>query len=152
MRPHLRPDVSEILPGEIYISSYPGPGDASWLRGEFGIGAVVSLQEDMDLSAKGLSEDELLRAYADAGIVFHRIGIADYDPDDVKRNIERVIVAIRGYRQAGYAVLVHCNAGFNRAPTVVIGYLHRHHAMELKQAERFVCERRRCAPYMDALA
>jgi len=151
MRPKQRARVSVIIPGELLISSFPTPEDASWLRGEFGVDAVISLQDHFDLRAKNLDEKELEEAYARAGIVFQRIPISDFDPEDVKRHVGRVIDTIHGYRTAGCAVLVHCNAGYNRAPTAVIGYLHRHGGMELRAAEAFVRERRGCAPYMAVL-
>jgi protein-tyrosine phosphatase len=49
---------------------------------------------------------------------------------------------------AGERVYLHCNAGMNRAPTVAIAYLHRHHSMSLSEARDFVKQRRHCVPYM----
>ncbi|MFP6665420.1 MAG: dual specificity protein phosphatase family protein [Deltaproteobacteria bacterium] len=151
IRPGGRPSVSVIIPGEILIASYPRAVDAGWLHEEHGVQAVLSLQDDWDLLAKSLVGADLEAAYAAAGIDFLRIPITDNDLADVRRNIDRVVKQMHIMRARGDAVLVHCNAGYNRAPTVVIAYLNRHCGMALREAEAFVRQRRSCAPYTSVL-
>jgi protein-tyrosine phosphatase len=151
LRPGGRPSVSVIVPGEILIGSYPRAADATWLRDDHGVGAVLSLQDDWDLLAKSLVEKDLESSYAAAGMDFVRHPITDNDLADVRRNIDRVLEKMHGMRERGDAVLVHCNAGYNRAPTVVIGYLSRYGGMALREAEAFVRQRRQCAPYTSVL-
>jgi hypothetical protein len=55
-----RPGLSEIRPS-LLVGEYPTPGDAAWLVEEHGITVVVSLQEDADLAAKGLTAAALER-------------------------------------------------------------------------------------------
>jgi protein-tyrosine phosphatase len=52
---------------------------------------------------------------------------------------------------AGERVYLHCNAGLNRAPTVAVAYLHRHHGLSLEDACAVVKAQRPCVPYMRAL-
>jgi protein-tyrosine phosphatase len=151
IRPSGRPSVSAIIAGEVLIASYPRPADAEWLRDAHGVDAVLSLQDDWDLLAKSLVEGELESSYAAAGIDFVRIPITDNDLADVRRNIDRVVLKMHAMRERGDTVLVHCNAGYNRAPTAVIAYLNRHGGMGLREAEAFVRQRRQCAPYTSVL-
>ncbi len=48
-------------------------------------------------------------------------------------------------------VYVHCNAGFNRAPTVAIAFLRAHRGLSDEAAWAHVKQRRACAPYRRAL-
>lgn len=151
LRPKGRPSLSTILEEEILISSFPTADDASWLRAEHGVGAVLSLQDDWDLMAKNLIESDLEKAYAAAGIRFVRLPIIDGDLRDVARQMDLVIARMEEMVAGPGALLVHCNAGYNRAPTAVIGYLHRCRGMALREAEMFVRRRRSCAPYTSVL-
>ena len=80
MRPAGRPGVSPILDGALLIGEYPTPDDVVWLREEHGIEAVLSLQDDFDLAYKSLDVAALRRAYAGAGVEWHRFGITDGEP------------------------------------------------------------------------
>ena len=151
LRPKGHPTLSEVVEGEVLIGSFPTPDDATWLRDEHGVRAVLSLQDDWDLLAKSLVSKELEEAYAAAGISFARIPIVDGDLPDVARKIDRVVERIQAMVTESAKVLVHCNAGYNRAPTAVIAWLHRYRGMTVSEADKFVRERRPCAPYTSVL-
>ncbi|HAC80329.1 MAG: dual specificity protein phosphatase family protein [Candidatus Binatia bacterium] len=151
LRPEGRPSISPILEGELFVGSFPTANDADWLRSEHGVEAVLSLQDDWDLLAKNLVERDLEKAYASAGIRFTRLPIIDGDLQDVARRMDAVIGCLEEMIAGSGAVLVHCNAGYNRAPTAAIGYLHRCRGMALREAELFVRRRRSCAPYTSVL-
>lgn len=151
MRPAGRPGVSMILDGRLWIGEYPTPDDVDWLGAEFGIEAVVSLQDDIDLAYKSLDLPSLEEAYVAAGIAMDRIGVIDGDPDDLASELRRILAAVHRHVRAGRRVYVHCNAGFNRAPSVAIAYLHGYEGLDLDEAHAFVKERRACAPYLSAL-
>jgi protein-tyrosine phosphatase len=151
LRPEGRPSISVILEGELLVSSFPTANDAAWLRGEHGVQAVLSLQDDWDLLAKNLVEADLQAAYVAAGIAFTRLPIVDGDLADVARHMNQVLDHMEAAIRESGTLLVHCNAGYNRAPTAAIGYLHRCHGMKLSEAELFVRRRRSCAPYTSIL-
>ena len=152
LRPAGRPGVSVILEGQLLIGEYPTPDDVEWLRDAHGVDAVVSLQDDVDLTYKSLDLPSLEEAYGAAGLAFDRFGVIDGDPDDLVPALGPAIAVVAGHIAAGRAVYVHCNAGFNRAPSVAIAYLHAKRGMTIEEAHVYVKDRRACAPYLSALA
>ena len=94
MRPAGRPGVSTILDGSLLIGEYPTPDDIEWLRDEHGIDAVVSLQDDIDLTYKSIDLPSLESAYANAGIPLHRFGVVDGDPDDLVPSLEAILATL----------------------------------------------------------
>lgn len=139
-----------IVPG-LLVGEYPLPADAAWLREAHAVTAVVSLQEDADLSAKGVSLAQIDRAYRAHGIGFHRIPVLDGDPRHLAARLVDIVPLLVRLRDAEECVYLHCNAGFNRAPTAAIAYLHAHQGLTLEAARALVKERRHCVPYMRAL-
>jgi protein-tyrosine phosphatase len=149
-RPGARPSVSVIRPA-LLVGEYPTPEDAAWLRDEHGVTVVVSLQDDADLASKGLRLAALERAYGAHGLAFHRVPIPDGDDRNLAARLGEIIPLLRGLIDAGGRVYVHCNAGFNRAPTVAIAYLHVCEGLRLEDARTEVKRLRHCVPYMRAL-
>jgi protein-tyrosine phosphatase len=150
MRPG-RPDVSWILPA-LLVGGYPHPHDVPWLAEAHGVGAVLSLQDDADLAAKGLDAAALDAAYRAAGLVFARLPVPDGDEERMVRVLPEAVARVAAFRAAGHVVYVHCNAGMNRAPTVAIGFVHVHEGRALAAAVRLVKARRPCLPFQGALA
>lgn len=151
MRPLGRPGVSPLLDGELLVGEYPTPADATWLRDQHGVGTVLSLQDDADLASKNLVLDELVRAYADAGLAFHRVPIIDGDAEHLAARLPRILELLAAAIDDGRRAYVHCNAGFNRAPTVAIAFLRAHRGLSADEAWQHVKQRRSCAPYRRAL-
>jgi hypothetical protein len=149
-RPAGHPDHAFVLEA-LAVGEYPTPEDAAWLRGAQRIGAVLSLQDDMDLERKGLQLPALERAYAAAGIRFHRLPVADGDGDALRERLDEAVALLARLMGSGERVYLHCNAGQNRAPTVAIAYLHVHHGYPLDAARDYVKSQRPCVPYMRVL-
>jgi len=152
LRPAGRPGVSEVLDDELLIGEYPTPDDATWLRDEHGVTAVVCLQDEFDLAAKGLVLSELQTAYAVAGVAFHHHPVADGDAALLAARLPGILAEIASAVAASGRVYVHCNAGFNRAPTVAIAFLRAHRGLADAEAWAHVKQRRACVPYRRALA
>lgn len=150
VRPAGHPDHAFILPA-LAVGEYPTPEDAQWLRDRCGVHAVVSLQDDVDLDRKGLRLGALRRAYDEVAIAFVRYPVADGDAAALLAVIDAVLADLHRRIGAGERVYLHCNAGLNRAPTVAVAYLHRHHALSLDDACGAVKARRACVPYLRAL-
>jgi protein-tyrosine phosphatase len=145
-----RPEVSEILP-QLFVGEYPRIEDVAWLKQTFGISAVFSLQDDEDLTAKGLSLPDLTQEYRLYQIEFRRTPVADFNCESLARALPSALHILHELAQQSHILFLHCNAGCNRAPTMAIAYLHRHRQMGLAEARDFVKERRPCGPYMDIL-
>jgi len=145
-----RPEVSEILPA-LFVGEYPQVEDVAWLKQEFGISAVFSLQDADDLAAKSLSLPALVTEYRQWHIEFRRTPVADFNCQSLEKALPSPLHILPSLTQGGHTVFLHCNAGCNRAPTLAIAYLHLHHAMTLDEARDFVKARRPCGPYMEIL-
>jgi protein-tyrosine phosphatase len=153
MRPDLRgrpPDVSRLAPN-LWIGEYPRVCDVEWLKTEHGVTAVVSLQHESDLWDKGVALGELETEYARNGMKFERVPVEDYNETDLDASLSAAVEALHRLLVAGQTVFLHCNAGYNRAPTVAIAYLCTHREMRLAAAVEHVKSRRPCVPYVTLL-
>jgi len=151
MRPAGRPGLSHVLDDQLLVGEYPTPDDAVWLRDEHGIGTVLNLQDDADLASKNLVLADLMRAYADAGLAFHHVPVADGDAEHLAACLAEILAVLDAALESGSRVYVHCNGGFNRAPTVAIAFLRAHRGLSQEDAWAHVKQRRACAPYRRAL-
>jgi predicted protein tyrosine phosphatase len=145
-----RPNLSLIVPN-LLVGEYPTPDDAEWLRDEHGVTVVVNLQDDADLASKGLDIEELQLVYRQHGLGFHRVALPDGDMEILAARLDALVDFLARLVRDGECVYLHCNAGFNRAPTVAIAYLHVHRELPLSAARDLVKERRHCLPYMTVL-
>jgi protein-tyrosine phosphatase len=153
MRSDLRgrpPDVSRILPN-LLVGEYPRVADAGWLQAEHGVSAVLSLQHESDLWDKGVSLDELEREYRDRAIEFRHVPVEDASESDLDAALPRAVAVLRDLIARGHTVFLHCNAGYNRAPTVAIAYLCAVRGMSLDDAVVAVKRCRACVPYVTTL-
>jgi protein-tyrosine phosphatase len=150
LRPAGRPGLSEITE-RLLVGEFPRPHDADWLRAERGVDAVVCLQDRADLESKQIVLVELVAAYERAGIELHHFPVADGDWAALGARLVEIVDRVHALLESGKRVLVHCNGGYNRAPTVAIAYLCRHGGLTLAESRRHVRERRTCAPYLRAL-
>jgi protein-tyrosine phosphatase len=140
-----------VIRPSLLVGEYPAPGDATWLRDEHGVTAVVSLQDDADLASKGLVLMELERAYAEAGLVFHRVPVPDGHNDHLVARLADIVALLQTLTADGGRVYLHCNAGFNRAPTAAIAYLCARENLTLPAARAAMKSARHCVPYMSVL-
>ena len=145
-----RPDLSMILQNLI-VGEYPREQDVGWLKDRFSVSAVLSLQDAHDLASKRLSLAGLAREYRRHGIEFRRAAVADCDTGDLAQVLPRALDELAALLRVGHTVYLHCNAGYNRAPTVAIAYVRAQLGMSLGEASDFVKARRDCVPYMEVL-
>ncbi len=148
--PRRRPGLTVVCEG-LLVGEYLGPADVGWLRTEHGVTAVVNLQDDGDLRSKGLVVADLEAAYRAHGVAFHRQPVPDGDDEALAARLDTLLPLLDRLVGDGGRVYLHCNAGFNRAPTVAIAYLHVAHGLTLAAARAEVAARRTCLPYMSVL-
>jgi len=151
LRSNGRPGFSALAGGRLLIGEYPAPRDAAWMRSEQGVGAVLCLQDDDDFASKRVDPQGMAEAYREQGIEFHRVPVVDGDPEHLAVRLPGIVDLLHRLLEANHRVYLHCNAGFNRAPTVAIAYFHVHGGLRLEDAERLVKESRSCMPYRRAL-
>ncbi|MCW3039930.1 MAG: hypothetical protein JWM31_1835, partial [Solirubrobacterales bacterium] len=95
-------------------------GDVDRLVTEAGVSRVVNLCQDVEY-AEGARE-AVVAAYADAGVVEHRIDLIDFGHVRADALDEAVAVALP-WLAAGETVYVHCRAGWQRSATVAAALL-----------------------------
>ncbi|MGH7859197.1 MAG: dual specificity protein phosphatase family protein [Candidatus Binatia bacterium] len=144
------PEIAAIAPG-LFVGEYPRAQDVGRLRTDWAVSAVLSLQDDDDLAAKGIDPKELVEAYRRGGITLRHLPVADNDPAALAEALPVILDALDALFREGHTVLVHCNAGFNRSPTVAIAYLHRCRSMPLEAACELVKKKRPCVPFITVL-
>jgi protein-tyrosine phosphatase len=145
-----RPGLAAVTP-RLLVGEYATPADAAWLRRAHDVGAVLCLQEEIDLARCGLAAAELRRAYARHHIEFHHLPIADGEDASLRAQLDLAVTVLGEAIDRGQRVYVHCSAGMNRAPTVAIAYLHRVAGLSLEAAHELMRSRRPCVPYMTVL-
>jgi protein-tyrosine phosphatase len=145
-----RPSVSEIT-DHLLVGEYPRLSDLAWLKEEYRVTAIHNLQDEVDLHIHGLDPSELREACEGLAMRFVHTPIHDGSADDMAVRLAPALHALEELMGRQERVFLHCNGGLNRAPTVAIGWLHRHLEMSLDEAMRFFKERRACGPFMTVL-
>ncbi|MCS6883853.1 MAG: dual specificity protein phosphatase family protein [Acidobacteriota bacterium] len=131
----------------IYVGSVPtNRADVKTLL-SCGIDAVLNLQTDLDMRLYSIDWQQMLNYYAEAGIEVVRHPIRDFDPEDLRNNLRGAALALSELLNKGHRVYVHCTAGINRSPTVVIAYLHWYLGHSLDEATDVMKLSRFCEPY-----
>jgi hypothetical protein len=121
------------------------------VRETCGATAILSLQTDDDLGARGLRWPIVWSLAMRTGITAARVPIRDFDKRDLLGNLDAALAALDGLIAAGHRVYVHCSAGLNRSPSVCVAHFAR--AQGLEPAHAFVLARHpEAVPYLDVLA
>ncbi len=143
--------LDQILPN-IYLGTCPeSVTDIDWMPRQFGISAVLNLQTKDDFQAWQIDWDVLETHYRRAGIALRWISIRDFDWDDLQRRLPLAVEALAELVDSSQVAYVHCTAGVNRSPTVVIAYLHWVQHRPLAEALDYVMQRRPCDPSIEAI-
>lgn len=122
----------EVSPG-LFVGA---AADEEAVRGKPGWFIVSAAKEPWHRLALGYApgkaapkdDPERLLAYRDGTLILNLIDAADpkYIPDEI---VDAALEAIKEARAAGLDVLVHCNQGGSRSPTLALLYLHKHGAI-----------------------
>lgn len=115
-------DAGGVAPlAALVVGSAPwGAEDVAEIAGEIGARVLVSLQDDADLAARGLSWGTLWALHVRAGLRAERVPIRDLDARDLARHLGRAVEVVEGALASGRRVYLHCTAGLNRSPTVAV--------------------------------
>ena len=129
-------EYSEILEG-LWLGPMPSKLDfVKSLHDNAGVKAIVSLQTNIDLLTLGFEWPQMETLLRRGGITNAvRVPILDFDEHSLVHLLDEAIDAVHQLRDVqGLSTYVHCTAGVNRAPTVMIGYLIAHHGLDLDEA------------------
>jgi protein-tyrosine phosphatase len=140
------------LDDHIAVGSYPHtPEQIESLVQTYGVSAVVNLQSDADLRQRGVQWSVLWPFYIKLKVSLMRIPIIDFDRADLGRNMDQAVEAVGRFVDEGRKVYIHCNAGLNRSPSVVVGHLVAARGLGLAEAMDWLAQRHECVPYPDVL-
>jgi atypical dual specificity phosphatase len=139
----------EILPN-LFVGCCPDPEMIESFR-EWGITAVLNLQSDDDFEAHGIDWPELRATYSSLEIKVRRVPITDFDDHDLREKLHEAVRVLTELIRQEQTVFIHCNAGINRSPSVVICFLHWTEGWDLDEAVRHVRRCHPCAPVMDVI-
>jgi hypothetical protein len=140
------------LGDDLAVGSYPqSPEQILFLRDNLAVGAVVNLQSDTDLRARGIDWSVMWPVYTRCGLLTSRVPIRDFAPADLAKHLDLAVQAIGQFRDQGRKVYVHCNAGLNRSPSVIIAHLVASKGLSVNAATKWLEERHDCVPYPDVL-
>lgn len=143
-------DWNEIR-ADLVIGSCPRVGrDMEIIADQAKATAVLSLQEDRCRVAAGVVVSELRAVAEHRGVLMHNVPLRDFDPEHQRRHLVGAVRALQGLLDGGHRVYVHCTAGVNRAPLVVLGVLTFVEGEDYVEALDSIELRREVAPYKEA--
>ena len=130
-------ETSRFRPIAVTPDLFVGPAPTSVEDVErlaaLGISRLLSLQTDRDLAARGLHWNTLWGLLMARGIRAERQPIIDFDNKDFARHLGAAVDMLDELVQPDVAtprVYVHCTAGINRSPSVILAWLARENGMD----------------------
>ena len=130
----------------IFVGSCPGNQMDVQRLAQAGITAVMNLQTESDFDDHGIDWPTLEVLYHQSDIAVYLVSIVDHDDDDLTAKLPDAASALADIVELGHRVYVHCTAGLQRSPSVVIGYLAWHQQISLENALNQVLKARKCDP------
>lgn len=120
-------DISEILPGKLYLGTWGGAGKYRELT-SLGVKGVLCINWERKQT------EERLKKYSELGMETLSIEVKDDYQSKMQPYFEPAYQFIQQQLQRG-AVYVHCTSGICRSPTIVIYYLIRRlYEVEIKMS------------------
>jgi hypothetical protein len=124
-----------VVRHDLVVGSGPRePSDLDVLRLETHVSAILSVQHDDCLAHQGIDYPGLVRHGRRLGLTMERCPLRDFDPADQRRGLPTAVRGLYGLLRQGHRVYVHCTAGINRSPLVVLAYLTLVEGMGLEEA------------------
>jgi hypothetical protein len=144
----------QVTPG-LFVG--PGPASVEDLDtlAALGVTRLLSLQTDADLAARGLRWTTLWQLMLARGITGERCPIVDFDSKDFARHLSAAVAALDESMTPDGAtqprVYVHCTAGINRSPSVILAWLAARDGLAVA-VERLLALHPQAVPYEDLVA
>ena len=113
-----------VIRHDLVVGSGPRtPSDLDALRVETRVSAILSVQHDECLEKQEIDYPSQVRYGRRLGLTMERCPLRDFDPADQRRGLPAAVRGLHGLLRQGHRVYVHCTAGINRSPLVVLAYL-----------------------------
>lgn len=106
-------DMNEVIPG-LFLGNMNAALNVEQLK-QHGISHVLNVRSKVDWVA--------MVHYEENNIEFAHVLMQDSPSFDMKKSINAAIAFIQVALDVGGRVLVYCNAGISRSPTVVVAYI-----------------------------
>jgi protein-tyrosine phosphatase len=139
---------------QISENLFVGPGptsveDIDAIAGD-GVGALLSLQADDDLGARGLRWTTLWQLFMARRIEARRVPMRDFDKRDMLQQLDSAVDELGSLLGGPRRVYLHCTAGLNRSPSVAIAFLALELGLPAAHAQ-VMAAHPDAVPYMDVL-
>ena len=140
--------VSPILP-HLYLGPEPRLDEDFAALQALSVSAILSVQDGEDRPDGGIEAERL--AAAERNMSFTNVPVRDFDRLQLVRRLPDCVAALAHLIVSGHTVYVHCSAGINRSPTVVVAYLCQQLGWTLDRSVAHVTTMRVCVPDADAI-
>lgn len=131
--------TDHLLLGALPLSNYD---HQAILKNEFGVKAVLTLNEDFELVQNGVFSEPTTHEQWESLDVDHlHIVAKDFVPPSLA-DIDRGVEFIRSHIEKGETVYAHCKAGVGRSAIIVICYFIKYMHLTPEEAHRQVKEKR----------
>ncbi|CAI5981029.1 unnamed protein product [Closterium sp. NIES-64] len=119
-----------------------GAEDVRALQTQFGMTAVVNVEEESAMKARGSSWDEERRRLEEQGVVAVWVPVKEHDATEQALMLPQVVRVVSALVAAGHTVVLQCSSGDRISPLIAIGYLMFVRGMPADAASALVAERR----------
>jgi protein-tyrosine phosphatase len=144
-------DLDQILPQLLAGECPKTTEDIDTLRLEYGVTTVLCLQTEDEFVHWKIDWDRLEARYRESGIEVQRVPVRAGDPDGLRKSLPECVRALDRLLRNGHKVHIHCGTGTDRAPTVIVAYLHWVQDWDLGEALDYVTACRSCDPQVEVL-
>ncbi len=146
-----------MVPDEILPQLFLGPcPQSTWdidiLNEDCKVTAILSMLTEEDLAKQEIDWNDMESYYREKSIEVRRVPVRDFDSEDLRKNLIACVAALDELLRARHIVYVHCYAGMNRSPSVVVAYLHWIEGQELDEAHEEVTRCHSCDPDVKAIS
>lgn len=138
----MRREMQEIVPG-VFLGPYAAAGKKNFndLK-ERGITHIVCVRQDI--------EKNFIKPNFQDVFQYLVVELADTFTENLIPKIPEVKQFMDNCLKGGGKVLLHCNSGMSRAPSLVIAYIMEKYGLDFRTALEFVQQRRFCIQPNDA--
>lgn len=143
----------DVIRSDLLVGTHPqDASDIDTIAEETEATAILNLQHPEGIEALDVPVDQIARRARAHGLRYVRSPMRDFDHEYQRRTLPDATRALSGLLEDDHTVYVHCTAGINRSPLVVLGYLVFVEGMDRQEALRLIKRARpQARPYMDVL-
>jgi hypothetical protein len=137
---------------DILIGSCPiRRADIDRICDEAGVDALLSLQTNDCRAALGINYELLATHALSRGIVMVNAPMRDFDGEEQRKRLPDAVSSLCELLQSGHRTYVHCTAGINRGPLLILAYLTLVEGIEVGEAMAMIHRGRpEASPYWTA--